>query len=372
MKLIPLYGVNGIGKFAEVDDEDYDFLMKWRWFGIYAKTSSNYYAQCNYNLGNGKWTNRKMHHLIIDKKSGFIIDHKDRNGLNNQKSNLRYCTPSQNAMNKCNHTGSASQYKGVCIRRHKHSKSIKWQSQITINKKRITIGNFPYTKEGEIQAALLYNEYAIKYFGEFANINIIGSKPKKVFIANKIENKNIDKRNELINYIKTIESEYIEKGIRLIPLTKNKIAMIDVEDYDIISKYTWCCSDSSYGLTRIKTKNEKTITLYIHKLVIGAEKGETVDHKDRNPLNCCKSNLRKCSPSENSANTSVRRNKKYTKYFGVFKHQNSWVASICINYKHFRLGRFPFTPEGEILAAKAYNEAAIKYRGEFAHINKLP
>lgn len=60
MKLIPLYGKHGIGKFTQVDDEDYGYLMQHRWFCIYAKTSSNYYVTCNYNLGDNKWTNKKI------------------------------------------------------------------------------------------------------------------------------------------------------------------------------------------------------------------------------------------------------------------------------------------------------------------------
>ncbi len=105
-----------------------------------------------------------MHRLILnlDKE---LCDHKDGNGLNNQRNNIRAATKSQNNMNKIGR-GSSS-YLGVYI--HKKDAVKKWRAQIKVNDKKIHIGVF----EREEDAALAYNKMAIKYHKEFANLNII-------------------------------------------------------------------------------------------------------------------------------------------------------------------------------------------------------
>jgi len=95
-----------------------------------------------------------------------IIDHIDGNTLNNCKSNLRFCTTSQNAMN-CKKSISvlSSVYKGVRFKKD----SSKYTAQITFNGKLVHIGYF----ENEVDAAKAYNKAAIENFGEFARLNII-------------------------------------------------------------------------------------------------------------------------------------------------------------------------------------------------------
>src|SRR5690349_18607697 len=99
MKLISLTQ----NKFAQVDDEDYDFLMQWRWYAIKAtKEELNFYAVTTINQGRGKRQKMiQMHRLLMsltDPK--IIVDHKDGDGLNNQRNNLRLCSFSQNSANK--------------------------------------------------------------------------------------------------------------------------------------------------------------------------------------------------------------------------------------------------------------------------------
>ena len=97
------------GKFALVDDEDYDFLMQWKW------SVSGKYA------GRGVWFGHKfkpkskmilMHWEILGRKDGCHIDHKNHNTLDNRRSNLRHCTISQNQQNRTKSYGS-NRYKGV-------------------------------------------------------------------------------------------------------------------------------------------------------------------------------------------------------------------------------------------------------------------
>lgn len=171
MKLIPLSGKKGSGKFAMVDDEDYDFLIKYKWHvttsphNIYASHSS-------------KGKRISMHRLLMNPPSGMQVDHKDHNGLNNQKSNLRVCTKSQNQMNKTAVFGRSSRYLGVSVLNQFDKKSGKiyrsYRAQIQISKgKTHIISKFPYNEWGEIEAAIAYNEAAKKIYGEFANLNKI-------------------------------------------------------------------------------------------------------------------------------------------------------------------------------------------------------
>ena len=161
MKEIKLgqFGKNKGVYVALVDDEDFERLNSFSWYA--QKGGNTFYAQRCIKV-NGKKVNIRMHREILN---GSIIDHIDRNGLNNQKSNLRVCTTSENAMNMRKHKKSKSNYKGVCF--HKLEK--KWVAQIKINRKGFYLGYFM----SEVDAARAYNSKAVELFGEFANLNII-------------------------------------------------------------------------------------------------------------------------------------------------------------------------------------------------------
>ena len=100
-----------------------------------------------------------LHKLILT--DACRVDHKNRNGLDNRRENLRYVTQSQNNMNRSKNTLSTSGYKGV----HKNGNS--WSASIKIKGKKLHLGTY-ITKE---EAALQYNKAALKHFGEFACIN---------------------------------------------------------------------------------------------------------------------------------------------------------------------------------------------------------
>lgn len=138
-----------------VDDEDFDFLMKWKWQAH--KSGSNYYARRD--TRNGAIF---MHREILNPGISMVIDHIDGNGLNNQRNNLRIATKSQNNMNKCKKKNCSSKFIGVCL-----LKNGLWKSGIQINRKYINIGIF---KE-EILAAKAYDKKAIELHGKFANLN---------------------------------------------------------------------------------------------------------------------------------------------------------------------------------------------------------
>ena len=155
MNQVKLYRNRGV---ALVDNEDFEIVSRYKW--SLQKNRGASYAQAKIKI-RGKWGNILMHRMILKAKKGQEIDHQDGDGLNNQKTNLRFCTNSQNQMNKKGWGGS--KYKGVCW--HKPSK--KWGVYIKVNDKQIHLGLF----DSEIDAAKAYDKAAIKYFEEFARTN---------------------------------------------------------------------------------------------------------------------------------------------------------------------------------------------------------
>lgn len=140
-----------------IDDEDFESVSKHKWSAV--KKGNNFYAVSRID---GKIVSAHRFLLNIN-DSKILIDHIDRDGLNNQKINLRFCNKSQNGAN-CRPKGT-SIYLGVCW----NKKNKVWKSSIGFCNKNIFIGNFFDEKE----AALSYNKKAIELFGEFANINKI-------------------------------------------------------------------------------------------------------------------------------------------------------------------------------------------------------
>jgi len=148
---------------TQVDDEDFEYLNQWKWFALKGKYTCYACRKSNKRdkINNVKRQDILMHREIINIPPKKQTDHKDGNGLNNQKENLRYCSHIQNCWNK-NKTKGKSKYKGIHYINNKYI-----QARINYKKKEINLGMF----KNEIDAAIAYDEAAKKYFGEFANLN---------------------------------------------------------------------------------------------------------------------------------------------------------------------------------------------------------
>jgi len=151
VKRIPL----SQGKFALVDDEDYEFLMKFKWsfhghYAVREEMKKRIY----------------MHRLVAKTPDGMDTDHINRDRLDNRKKNLRICTRSQNNCNKIrSFPNKTSKYRGVSY----DAERKKWKMQMGFAGKKI-IKRF----KTEIDAALFYNEKAKEHHGDFAILNKIG------------------------------------------------------------------------------------------------------------------------------------------------------------------------------------------------------
>lgn len=145
------------GKFAMVDDEDYEKLNKFNY--CYNKG----YAARGRTIGKNKRDTITMHKDIIFCPEGMEIDHINGNKLDNRKSNLRICTKQQNQWNCSSTKNSTSKYRGVCF----DNGTGKWRAGIMKDGKFIHIGRF----FSETEAAIAWNEKAIEICGEYARLN---------------------------------------------------------------------------------------------------------------------------------------------------------------------------------------------------------
>ena len=149
---------------AIVDDEDFERVSSYKWFATTAGQNRGVYARRMRRVSEGvstKWIH--MHRFILGEKKGCVVDHINRDGLDNRKCNLRFCTPSQNNMNTRLPTTNTSGYRGIFW--EKNCK--KWEANLRVDNKSIYGGVFKTAEE----AARAYDEIAKKYHGGFAQLN---------------------------------------------------------------------------------------------------------------------------------------------------------------------------------------------------------
>ena len=155
---------------VHIDDEDYEKLSKYKWY--ISKGRNTFYVHRDIHIRSikGKTSKKVMsiHRQImrLDFGDKLVVDHINGDGLDNRKENLRVCTNIQNCQNRVNNRENCtSEYKGVYWDK---SRSL-WASEIKVNTKKTYLGRF----KNENDAALAYNIAAIKYFGEYAKLNVI-------------------------------------------------------------------------------------------------------------------------------------------------------------------------------------------------------
>jgi hypothetical protein len=136
-----------------VDDEDFEYLNQWKW---YATESGYAYRKTRKD---GKYETIYMHKQISNVTQGQMVDHINRNKLDNRKCNLRLATPYQNTINSPPRNGR--KYKGVYKYRNK------WAVRMRINDKFETLAIL----DTEDEAAIEYNTYAYIYHGKWAYFN---------------------------------------------------------------------------------------------------------------------------------------------------------------------------------------------------------
>ena len=165
--------------------------------------------------------------------------------------------------------------------------------------------------------------------------------------------------------------------MKKIPLTHGNFALVDDDDYDRLmatGKGRWHLGSDGYARQSKDYKKEgnkrSTKAIIMHRVILGLSFGDglQVDHINRDKLDNRKSNLRVCTVAQNSANKGICKNNT-SGFKGVIfdKSRGKFMAKIKFENKPITIGRF----QTAIEAAKAYNEAAIKYFKEFAYLNNV-
>lgn len=153
------------GLFATVDAADFDWLSQWKWSALKVKKANTvrHYAMRMTRKGEveGKSVAVLMHRALLRAPKGMVVDHRDNDGLNNQRGNIRVCTQSENMLNCSAHLDARSNFKGVSFNKGLQ----KWTAEFRGD----YIGTFP-TEEA---AAIAYNKTAKGFDPAFAKLNDI-------------------------------------------------------------------------------------------------------------------------------------------------------------------------------------------------------
>jgi hypothetical protein len=162
--------------------------------------------------------------------------------------------------------------------------------------------------------------------------------------------------------------------LKEIPLTKGYVAIVDDIDFPVVSQFKWHFRETSKntGYASRSVYKPKRQAILMHRFILGITDSKlVVDHINGNTLDNRRSNLRVCTIAQNTRNQKVNKKRSdcSSVYKGVYKHKHldKWQSFIYVGKRLKYLGTF----ESEIEAARAYNEAASFYFGEFARLNVI-
>ncbi len=289
--------------------------------------------QIKWNYSEGYAINSKygsMHRYILKAKEGELIDHINKNRIDNRGNNLRKASINLNQHNRKKTANTTSIFMGVRY----HKRDLKWEANITQNYKNYYLGIYLTQRE----AAEAYNKKAIELYGNDANLNIIDS-----------------------NYVEPIilrEKKIIEK-VKRNNCSTNYLGVTYHKRDNIYEAYI-TKDKKRYYLGRFETDTSAAIAYNIKATELFGENAKLnlIDKEDNiiEPIKYKKKYIKKIGSS--------------SKYLGVNFHKrtNKWRARIIKSKKEYSLGYFMT----EIEAAKAYNDKAIELYGNEANLNIIP
>jgi hypothetical protein len=175
----------------------------------------------------------------------------------------------------------------------------------------------------------------------------------------------------LLNGLLPVEHFLLYKLMKEIQLTQGKVALVDDEDFEYLKQFKWYANNLKGKFYAVRSEwinKEYKGCLLMHRVIMNPTKGLVVDHINGDTLNNQKNNLRNCTHADNIKNQKLSISNK-TGFRGVSWHKNNKVyeSRIRSNNISYHIGSF----NNPIDAAKAYNECAIKFHGEFANLNKI-
>ena len=166
---------------------------------------------------------------------------------------------------------------------------------------------------------------------------------------------------------------YWGDAMKEIPLTRSMVALVDDEDFEWLSQWKWCVSPSGSGIpyavrgpTVSEKKDGRKSLISMHRVIMQTPNGLQTDHINHNTLDNRRSNLRIVNSSQNHHNMrcGCRGNSRFKGVYW-YSDKRKWVAGIRVDKKQIHISCF----DDEVEAAKAYDEKAREFFGEFACTN---
>lgn len=157
--------------------------------------------------------------------------------------------------------------------------------------------------------------------------------------------------------------------MRAVKISNGMLAVVDDSDFDRVNSRNWYFDDVGYARTNEWRDGRKSAAPRMHRFILNDIPANLhIDHINGNKLDNRRSNLRVCTASQNASNRGAQSNNS-TGFKGVCydKARGRFKAEIAYGGKRKHIGRFDTALE----AAQAYNDAALKYHGEFAFLNNL-
>ena len=333
------------GQVTLVDIEDLPIIAEYQWNASWNPDRKSYYATANIRLPSGKKTSIRLNRLVMNAQHPFVVDHINTVTLDNRKSNLRICTKSENGMNRGKQSNNTTGHKGICFSKSKN----RYVVHIKKDGKSKYIGGY----ENYEDAVIAHEQALEKMHGDFSRI-------EDSTVMDKVKIQKPDREPK---------KEYMEGygEVYRIPLSNGQFAIFDIDDYDLVVKYTWCavwnkCTKTYYASTNIRSPEKRGQTMHMQRAIMDAPKGMFVDHINHDSLDNRRCNLRLTTKSENMMNRrKLTPNASGLK--GVYKKsKNKWYSKIKANGQEFNLGTFDTAEE----AHAAYCTAALELHGEFA------
>jgi len=309
-----------------IDDADMEHISKYVWgcdkMGyIFAKTP---YARKTF-----------LHRFLLNTKAGMVVDHINRNPLDNRRCNLRECNQSQNVGNRSFSKNNTSGFKGVSFLKGLG----KWAARIGIGNQRKHLGYYT-TPE---QAASVYDKAAIERWGEFAATNGMA----------------VSRRIPITRF--STKRQWVRTPGE-IPLDIGRVALVSIEDWERIDKIGWHFrKDNGYVCCGGYNGQER----YLHRFVMDCPKGLVVDHINGDKLDNRRENLRVCTYQENSFNRRNLARTNTTGFTGVCKRRHRFQAHYTAGSKVTVVGMYATAEE----AARARDTALKAIAGEFLNPN---
>lgn len=150
--------------------------------------------------------------------------------------------------------------------------------------------------------------------------------------------------------------------MKKIKLTKGRHTLVDDLDFEQLGGEKWLCQTTLCG--KYAARKEKGKYVYLHRVILGARKGQYVDHKNGDGLDNRRANLRICTNAENGRNRRGLNKNNTSGFRGVCRYKKTarWTAQIMVMHKNIKLGVFSNKKDAHI----AYRKASKKHFGDFA------